>query len=102
MPIQKKIIIKDSSINNTTYNQLIKTKNINLKQEIDSYRRLVVQKPWGHEFVCCEMDNLSLLVLHIKNGHSTSLHALIIHQIMHHLRSAKFSTSYPSLPLHFR
>jgi mannose-6-phosphate isomerase-like protein (cupin superfamily) len=75
MPIQKKIIIKDSSINETTYNQLIKTKNINLKQEIESYRRLVVQKPWGHEFVCCEMDNLSLLVLHIKKGHSTSLHA---------------------------
>ena len=38
-------------------------------------RNLVVKKPWGFEFVSCEMENLTLLVLHLKNNQSTSLHA---------------------------
>jgi mannose-6-phosphate isomerase-like protein (cupin superfamily) len=72
---EERVIIKNSIINMEVYNDLIKTKNLQLNQDFKSYRNLIVKKPWGHEFVCCEMDNLSLLVLHIKNGHSTSLHS---------------------------
>jgi mannose-6-phosphate isomerase-like protein (cupin superfamily)/GTP:adenosylcobinamide-phosphate guanylyltransferase len=68
------ITVNNSVINTQIYNELIQREE-KLKQEFESYKRLIVLKPWGYEFVCCEMDNLSLLVLHIKNGHSTSLHA---------------------------
>ena len=72
--IKEIINVNNSAINSKIYNELIKTEE-HLQQEFESYRRLIVLKPWGYEFVCCEIDNLSLLVLHIKNGHSTSLHA---------------------------
>ena len=35
----------------------------------------VVAKPWGHEFLAFESDEIALWVLHIRHGMSTSMHA---------------------------
>lgn len=67
------IIINKSELNDKILNEKIQTFKI-IDQPFKSYRNLVVKKPWGFEFVSCEMENLTLLVLHIKNNQSTSLH----------------------------
>lgn len=41
--------------------------------EID-YRNLVVKKPWGHEYLVYENENLGVWYLNILPGESTSLH----------------------------
>ena len=66
-----KIIIKNSQKNEEVY---AKYYHETYLQELKSYRKLIIQKPWGHEFVCSEFDNISILVLHIKKDEETSLH----------------------------
>jgi mannose-6-phosphate isomerase-like protein (cupin superfamily) len=66
-----KTIINNSDLNKNIYE--LTNKIIN-KQEFNSYRNLVVRKPWGFEFVCSEFPNISILILHIKNGEETSMH----------------------------
>jgi len=66
------VIIKNSESNQELY---FKNNREVYKQEFETYRRLIVNKPWGYEFVCSEFDNVSMLVLHIKNGEETSFHA---------------------------
>lgn len=42
-------------------------------QPID-YRDMVVIKPWGYEFLAYENEHIAMWFLHIKHGHSTSMH----------------------------
>ena len=65
------VIIRNSDKNTKLYQE---NKRETREQEFKSYRSLIVNKPWGYEFVCSEFDNISLLVLHIKNGEETSFH----------------------------
>lgn len=67
------IIINKSELNDKILNENSKAFKI-VDQPFKTYRNLVVKKPWGFEFVSCEMENLTLLVLHLKNNQSTSLH----------------------------
>lgn len=39
-----------------------------------SYKSLVVLKPWGYEFLAFENEHVAIWFLHIKEGHSTSMH----------------------------
>ena len=65
------VIIRNSDKNKKLYQE---NKRETREQEFKSYRSLIVNKPWGYEFVCSEFENISLLVLHIKNGEETSFH----------------------------
>lgn len=40
----------------------------------ESYKEKVVLKPWGYEFLMFENDCVAVWFLHIKKGHSTSMH----------------------------
>ena len=57
------IIIEDSEHNKKIYNDFQNTK---IENQEGSFLKKIVKKPWGYEFVCCEMNNISLLVLHLK------------------------------------
>lgn len=39
-----------------------------------SYREIVVVKPWGYEFLLYENESVAIWYLHIEKGHSTSMH----------------------------
>jgi mannose-6-phosphate isomerase-like protein (cupin superfamily) len=39
-----------------------------------SHKSVIVQKPWGYEYLAYENENVALWVLHIKKDHSTSMH----------------------------
>ena len=39
-----------------------------------SYRDIVVKKPWGHEYLIYENDDLGIWFLHIEKDQSTSMH----------------------------
>lgn len=39
-----------------------------------SYNNTIVSKPWGHEYLVYENDDVALWFLHIKKGESTSMH----------------------------
>ena len=38
------------------------------------YKNIVVNKPWGYEYLAYENDHVGLWFLHIEEGHQTSLH----------------------------
>jgi mannose-6-phosphate isomerase-like protein (cupin superfamily) len=40
----------------------------------DSYKNIVVPKPWGYEFLGYEDDSIAFWFLSIESGHSTSMH----------------------------
>lgn len=40
----------------------------------ENYNKVVVQKPWGYEYLAYDNDSVGLWILHIKAGHSTSMH----------------------------
>lgn len=47
----------------------------NLKKSmLNAYRDVVVQKPWGYEYLVFESEEVALWLLHIENGKGTSLH----------------------------
>ncbi len=39
-----------------------------------NYENLVVEKPWGYEYIIYKNENLCITYLNIKKNHSTSLH----------------------------
>jgi mannose-6-phosphate isomerase-like protein (cupin superfamily) len=39
-----------------------------------NHKSVIVQKPWGYEYLAYENEHVALWVLHIKKGHSTSMH----------------------------
>lgn len=42
--------------------------------EESEYSKYIIKKPWGHEYIIYENDNLAIWYLHINKGHKTSLH----------------------------
>lgn len=51
--------------------------NIDQRASIDDdvdYSKIVVQKPWGEEYLIYRNENLAAWVLQIKKGHKTSIH----------------------------
>lgn len=54
---------------------LSKLKTIESK-EVDksNYSGVIVQKPWGYEYLMFENDYVAIWILHLKRGHGTSIH----------------------------
>ena len=50
------------------------SKSFILNQQPESYRNVVVPKPWGFEFLCAEDSEIATWFLSIGKGHSTSMH----------------------------
>ncbi len=42
--------------------------------DLYDYKRVVIKKPWGYEYLIFENDNVAIWVLYIKNGFQTSVH----------------------------
>ena len=38
------------------------------------YKNVVVNKPWGYEYLCYQNEVLAIWLLYIEKGHKTSLH----------------------------
>ncbi len=55
-------------------NRKINSKNISLSTQPDTYRDMVVIKPWGYEFLVFENNLVAVWLLYIKKGFSTSMH----------------------------
>lgn len=46
----------------------------NTKVDKANYAGVVVQKPWGYEYLMLENDFVAIWILHIKKNHGTSMH----------------------------
>lgn len=44
------------------------------KDEFFDYSKVLIKKPWGHEYLMFKNDNVAVWALHIKKGFQTSLH----------------------------
>jgi|TARA_Y100000031_G_scaffold43741_1_gene50186 mannose-6-phosphate isomerase-like protein (cupin superfamily) len=49
-------------------------RDISENNQPDDYKNKVVLKPWGHEYLIFENEHAAAWFLHIKYGHSTSMH----------------------------
>ncbi len=58
----------------TTLDKLLKHRSVSEKAQPKDYRNKVVLKPWGYEYLIFENEHVAIWFLHIKNGHSTSMH----------------------------
>lgn len=38
------------------------------------YRNVIIKKPWGHEYLVFQNENSAVWVLHMEQGHKTSMH----------------------------
>ncbi len=52
-----------------------KCKEIEQQNQPANYKNKVVIKPWGHEFLIFENENVAIWLLYIKKDHSTSMHS---------------------------
>lgn len=57
-----------------TLDKLLKHRSVSEKTQPKDYRNKVVLKPWGYEYLIFENEHVAIWFLHIKNGHSTSMH----------------------------
>ncbi len=68
----KTIRISEKDINSLE-RILVKDVITQSKQPTD-YKDMVVIKPWGYEYLAFENEHIAMWFLHIKSGHSTSMH----------------------------
>jgi len=66
-------IIKTSDLDNEKLSQI---KNYSSDNSLDNFDffKVVVQKPWGHEYLTYHTNELSIWILHIKKDSLTSMH----------------------------
>lgn len=57
-----------------TLGKLLNHRSVSEKAQPKDYRNKVVLKPWGYEYLIFENEHVAIWFLHIKNGHSTSMH----------------------------
>ena len=43
-------------------------------KEVYNHRQVIVNKPWGYEYLMYENDQVAMWLLHIANGQQTSMH----------------------------
>ncbi len=64
--------IKNSEVDNEKLSQLLIPKNTSL-EKID-FSKVVVKKPWGHEYLLYDDGNAAAWILYLNKGASTSMH----------------------------
>ncbi len=57
-----------------TVENLLKRSSPCEESQPEKYYNKVVMKPWGYEFLVFQDENVAIWYLHIKKGHSTSMH----------------------------
>lgn len=67
-------ILKTNVKDLEVFNELKKNKKYTLCKQPHTYKDLIINKPWGFEFLCFEYKYVSGWILHIKNNQNTSLH----------------------------
>ena len=70
--IIKRILV--SNKDRTSLGRLRNFRDISENNQPDDYKNKVVLKPWGHEYLIFENEHTAAWFLHIKYGHSTSMH----------------------------
>jgi len=55
-------------------NLSLKRTSVMKKKLNPDYRKVVIKKPWGYEFLLFENEHIAAWVLHLKEGASTSMH----------------------------
>jgi len=63
-----------SEKDHASLNRLLANQQIVEKSQPRDYRNKVVVKPWGYEFLIFENKFVAVWFLHIRKGHSTSMH----------------------------
>lgn len=66
--------IRSSEKDRATLNKLLTNRQIVESSQPRDYRNRVVVKPWGYEFLIFENECVAAWFLHIRKGHSTSMH----------------------------
>lgn len=66
--------IESSEKDRTTLNKLLTNRKVVESSQPTDYRNKVVVKPWGYEFLIFENECVAVWYLHIRKGHSTSMH----------------------------
>jgi len=67
-------IIKECQKDKISLERLRMFCNVSGKEQPPDYKNKVVLKPWGYEYLVFENTHVAVWFLHIKNGHSTSMH----------------------------
>lgn len=67
--------IRNSELDNEKLSHIFTPKNTPL-DNID-FTKVIVKKPWGHEYVIYDDGNASIWVMHLHKGGSTSMHCHI-------------------------
>ncbi|MBU3923689.1 MAG: hypothetical protein KJ592_02125 [Nanoarchaeota archaeon] len=64
--------IKNSNLDSQCLSEI----NINIEDELDEFdfSKVVVRKPWGHEYLTYREEGVSIWILHIKKDGATSTH----------------------------
>ncbi len=70
--IVKRVIVSDRD--KISLKRLRRFRDISENNQPDDYKDKVVLKPWGHEYLIFENEHVAAWFLHIKHGHSTSMH----------------------------
>jgi mannose-6-phosphate isomerase-like protein (cupin superfamily) len=68
------MIKKVYSSSRDLYNLSTKRVDFSAPKDTFDYRGLVVNKPWGYEYLLFENESVAIWILHLKAGESTSLH----------------------------
>lgn len=48
---------------------------ISMTQDTYDYKGVIVNKPWGYEYLMYENPHVAIWILHLKQNHTTSMHA---------------------------
>ncbi|MAF20336.1 MAG: hypothetical protein CMI55_01500 [Parcubacteria group bacterium] len=67
-------IIKECQKDRISLERLGKFRNVSGNEQPPDYKNKVVLKPWGYEYLVFENTHVAVWFLHIKEGHSTSMH----------------------------
>ena len=52
----------------------ISTEVPNIKDDFNDYKKVVVKKPWGYEYLIFQSKHSAIWILYIKPNHQTSMH----------------------------
>ncbi len=66
--------MKKITISNEDRTNLLERKSAADSLEDTDFSGLVVNKPWGYEYLLYENKNIAIWMLYLKKGHSTSMH----------------------------
>jgi mannose-6-phosphate isomerase-like protein (cupin superfamily) len=66
--------ITPSDKDQATLTTLLEGRRVVHSEQPADYRGRVVLKPWGHEYLIFQNEHVAIWALHIKHGHSTSMH----------------------------